>query len=334
MSSSNIRFDLVAPGRPGSLGSVDLMKRTPPKGLHDLRASAPLYQVDAALADAINVALTLGAPLLVTGEPGTGKTQLAYWLAWYFGIEADVTEGERQQPFELAIKSTTVYQDLLYRFDTVAYFRDARVEGGALDKAKYVTKGPLWRAIEEVNAGRPAIVLLDEIDKAPRDFPNDLLRELDQFEFEVKETKERIVGEKNRPPPIVVATSNIEKALPPAFLRRCVFHHITVDEALLRRAIVAWRRVREEPSAPGPAVVGHEAPALNELEEAALQAFRKLREVDQLDKVPATAELLGWLTALVARKTEASELRGRLGDLPLLSVLIKDHEDLGRVRGS
>jgi MoxR-like ATPase len=170
------RFDLIDPHRSEPLGSAELARRQPPKGLHDLRASAPLYQVDSKLADAINVALALGAPLLVTGEPGTGKTQLGYYLAWYFGLE---------QPFELAIKSTTVFQDLLYRFDTVAYFRDGRVGTGSLDKEQFVSPGPLWQAIEKVNAGEPAIVLLDEIDKAPRDFPNDLLRELDQFRFVV-----------------------------------------------------------------------------------------------------------------------------------------------------
>jgi MoxR-like ATPase len=139
------------------------------------------------------------------------------------------------------------------------------------------------------------------------------------------------VGRQDRPPPIVVATSNSEKQLPPAFLRRCVFHHIELDEALVRRAIVTWRRTRG-----GKAVARDDRDALEltELETAAMRSFLQVREIEGMEKVPATAELLGWLTALVARGTEAAELKLRLGELPLLPALIKDREDLARIRGT
>lgn len=339
------KFDLIDPEATEPAGMTELLERRPPKGLHDLRASAPLYKIDPKLADSINVALALGAPLLVTGEPGTGKTQLAYYLAWYFGIEADVPLEKRRQPFDLAIKSTTTYRDLLYRFDAVAYFREARVakgegKGDEVDKRKFVSPGPLWLAIDEANAGRPAIVLLDEIDKAPRDFPNDLLRELDQFELVVEDTGQRVARKRDVPPPIVVVTSNSEKQLPPAFLRRCVFHHIELDNTLVTRAIVSWRETRGGSAEAVVTARGdagrprEDEPGLTKLEAAAVQAFWRVREIAGMEKVPATAELLGWLTALVARGTEVKELDVRLGQLPLLSVLVKDREDLERVRAT
>ena len=328
-------FDLVKPRGVPPRNPELLVERDVPPRLHDLRTGAPLYQVSKDLATSINVALSIGAPLLLTGDPGTGKTQLAYYLAWYFGIEADVPPPRRQQPFTLAVKSTTVARDLLYRFDTVAYFRDARVakqgEGDdRIDKWKFLTKGPLWRAVEEIKATRPAVVLIDEIDKAPRDFPNDLLQELDQFRFYVDEVDHTEEVPADRPPPVVVITSNSEKPLPTAFLRRCVFHHIEFDEQLIRTAIASWRASQAQgPKGWEAAEAGASEVALPELsarDEAAMRAFLRVRDVGDLEKVPATAELLGWLSALDASGIQTSELSEgkRLEDLLLLSALLKD----------
>lgn len=330
-------FEIIDHNRTEPLGPDALDRRRSQLRLHDLRAGAPLYRLDAELATAINVALSVGAPLLLTGEPGTGKSQLAYYLTWYFGIEAQRPELEREQPFTLPVKSTTVWRDLLYTFDTVQYFYDAQRKSRKdeeLDPTQYREKGPLWRAIEAAEAGRTAVVLIDEIDKAPRDFPNDLLRELDQFEIRCKETREEKAGPKDRLP-IVVITSNSEKRLPPAFLRRCIFHHIEFDEALVRRAVAAWREAQRGEAPPsGGGLEPSEAPMLGETDEAAVQAFMRVRRVPRLHKLPATAELLVWMAALDTRGVKAGELTGSAGELPLLSALIKDRDDLKTLRAT
>ncbi|MCX4240322.1 AAA family ATPase [Paraliomyxa miuraensis] len=332
-------FEIIDHLRTEPLGPDALQRRRSQLRLHDLRAGAPLYRLDAELATAINVALSVGAPLLLTGEPGTGKSQLAYYLTWYFGLEAGVPEAEREQPFTLPVKSTTVWRDLLYTFDTVQYFYDAQRKSRKdeeLDPKQYRDKGPLWRAIEVAKSGKTAVVLIDEIDKAPRDFPNDLLRELDQFEIRCKETREELSGHKDRLP-IVVITSNSEKRLPPAFLRRCIFHHIEFDETLVRRAVAAWRDFQRDggPAKGRPEGIGPgEVPSLGPTDEAAVQAFMRVRRVPRLHKLPATAELLVWMAALDTRGVKASELTGSVGELPLLSALIKDRDDLKTLRAT
>jgi MoxR-like ATPase len=254
------------------------------------------------------VALAVGAPLLLTGEPGTGKTQVAFYLAWFFDIEDHL--------YPLYVRSTTTVEDLLYRFDAVAYLHaanDPARRGDGISKADFVERGPLWRAYE---AGGPAVVLLDEIDKAPRDFPNDLLNVLDQHTFHVPEAGQT-VSRGDSPPPVVVITSNSERRLPEPFLRRCIFHHIEFTEELLRRAVEA--RIGDFPN------------LTSEVREAALERFLDLRGHD-LRKKPATAELLVWLTLLSARGGVTVEtLRGPLRSLPALAALVKDRDDLARL---
>ncbi|MEM7677359.1 MAG: MoxR family ATPase, partial [Myxococcota bacterium] len=154
-----------------------LVEREIPMSLSNHQTAAPYYQASDELEAAINTALAVGAPLLLTGEPGTGKTQVAFHLAWYFGLDIET------EVFRLDVRSTTSFKDLLYDFDAVRYFHaanDPRRQQESLERADFVTQGPLWRAFEHDG---PSIVLLDEIDKAPRDFPNDLLHVLDQNEF-------------------------------------------------------------------------------------------------------------------------------------------------------
>ncbi|WP_437566135.1 MULTISPECIES: AAA family ATPase [unclassified Sorangium] len=277
-----------------------------PSALGSHKAAAAHFQPHEELVLAINAALAVGAPLLLTGEPGTGKTQVAYWIAWHFEIQ------DRLFPFH--VRSTTVASDLLYRFDTVGYFHaahDPNLKGGSIDRGAFIQKGVLWKAL--VAEGR-AIVLIDEIDKAHRDFPNDLLNVLDQHRFTVIETGEEPARREGAPPPLVVITSNSERRLPEPFLRRCIFHHIEFTPELVRRAVAA--RTGDFPRLDAAA------------QEAALERFLELRDRD-LRKKPATSELLVWLTLLSARGgVSASDLRrAPLRALPALSALIKDRDD-------
>jgi MoxR-like ATPase len=303
----NFGFELLDPGDRQPVARKEaLAQRTLPATLSSHREAARHYQPDAALVDAINVALAVGAPLLLTGEPGTGKTQVAHYLAWYFGLE--------DQLFPLYVRSNTTAEDLFYRFDAVAYLHaanDPARRGENLSRAEFVEPGPLWRAYETAD---PAVVLIDEIDKASRDFPNDLLHVLDQHEFYVPERKQWI-RRGRKPPPVVVITSNSERRLPEPFLRRCIFHHIEFTEELVRRAVQA--RLDDFPQLPG------------DVREAAIARFLEIRG-REIRKPPATAELLVWLTILSARgNVTVDDIRNRrLVELPAISTLIKDRDDL------
>jgi MoxR-like ATPase len=268
------------------------------------------------LTTSIHAALAVGDPLLLTGEPGTGKTQVAYYIAYRIGL------GE---VLRFQVKSDSRARDIMYEFDAVRYFYDAHVtrevlaeHGGQppLDKRNYVEPRQLWLALQSEG---PRVLLIDEIDKAPRDFPNDLLFEFDKMEFDVPETGDRIFG---RPEsrPVVVVTSNSERQLPDAFLRRCVYHHMEFSENLLQRVFEARR---EEFTNLHESVVA-----------LAMERFIALRRLAQR-KRPATAEFLVRLRLLaLSENIEPRTLEGDLSQLPYLGVLLKDRDDIARVRGA
>ncbi len=286
-----------------------LADRVVPPISGSLKHSALSYRPDPDLVEAVNVALATAQPLLVTGEPGTGKTQLAYYLAHYFAINTDTNL------FRLDVKSATTHEDLTYGFDAVAYLHaasDPRRENEVISKGEFVEKGVLWQAFE---ATGQSILLLDEIDKAPRDFPNDLLRVIDEHSFFCKE-RNLTVNLVNKAPPLTIITSNNERRLPDAFLRRCIYHHIDLTDDLIYRAVGAHL---ENPDFPDLSAAVHEA---------AIERFLELRK-RRLNKPPSLGELLVWLAVLAAKDyTDADNLGScPLAEVPGLSCLVKDQDD-------
>jgi len=249
---------------------------------------------------AVNAAVTLGRPLLIKGEPGTGKTQLAEEVARSLG----------RPLFEWHVKSTTKAQQGLYEYDAVSRLRDSQLGDERVhDIANYIVKGMVWKAFESAER---AVLLIDEVDKADIEFPNDLLRELDRMEFYVYETRE-LVRARHRP--IVIITSNNEKELPDAFLRRCFFHYIRFPDTETMQRIV-------EVHYPG---------LKRELLSEALESFFRLREVPGLKKKPSTSELLDWIKLLVAEDIPPEALRaeeGRSPIPPLYGALLKNEQDV------
>ncbi len=249
---------------------------------------------------AVNAAITLQRPLLVKGEPGTGKTRLAI----------EVAESLRLPLLEWHIKSTTKAQQGLYEYDAVSRLRDSQLgDPRVQDIANYIVKGMLWQAF---TSDTPVVLLIDEVDKADIEFPNDLLRELDRMEFYVYETKE-LVKATHRP--IVFITSNNEKELPDAFLRRCFFHYIRFpDKETMER------------------IVDVHFPGLKKgLLREALEVFFELREVPGLKKKPSTSELLDWLKLLLAEDIPAEALRAKDRKTmipPLHGALLKNEQDV------
>ena len=257
------------------------------------------YIADRDLTIAVNAAITLEKPLLVKGEPGTGKTELARQVAGALGMDL----------LEWHVKSTTKAQQGLYEYDAVSRLRDSQLgEERVHDVKNYIRPGKLWDAF---TADKRVVLLIDEVDKADIEFPNDLLQELDRMSFHVYETGETVAAVHR---PVVIITSNNEKELPDAFLRRCFFHYISFPEAETLAKIV-------EVHYPG---------IKQSLLREALTQFYEIREVPGLKKKPSTSEVLDWIRLLVAEDIDPSDLRRNANEaLPKLhGALLKNEQDV------
>lgn len=256
------------------------------------------YVVQDELMNAVNVAIALEKPLLIKGEPGTGKTMLA----------KAISDGLSKELVIWNIKSTTKAQDGLYVYDTVQRLYDSQFgEGDVADIKKYIKLGKLGEAF---TADTQVVLLIDEIDKADLEFPNDLLWELDQMEFYIPETKETI---KTKVRPIVIITSNAEKELPDAFLRRCIFHYIAFPEADKMEEIIKV----------------HYPDIDEKLMDQAMEKFYEIREMKELQKKPGTSELLDWLQALTLAGISLDKLKE---NVPFLGVLLKKNQDMDTMK--
>jgi MoxR-like ATPase len=265
------------------------------------------------LVQAVQVAVDLGMPLLVTGEPGTGKTQLAHWLA----LEMNRLQPEvfgTDEPLVFNTKSTSVFSDLFYRYDAMLHFH----QGKENPIGDYIHFDALGKAILRARDERKrTVVLIDEVDKAPRDLPNDILSEVEEMRFRVKESGEDYFADP-RFKPILVFTSNKERDLPDAFRRRCVFYHLEFGKLDLD-AIVRARLKLERGS--------HDA-----LFQVALAHFNNIRLLDRkLDKLPATAELINWIRYLVDQKADLATAEGRKLLEVSYSLLAKSDADLAEM---
>ena len=310
-----------------------LERRQLPHFSSNHQQAAPYYKPSKDLLLAINMALHTGSPLLLTGEPGTGKTQAAAFVGAYFGIKV----------YAFVVKSTSVAQDLLYEFDAVGYLHWAQaachtppgrqpMAPDAIQAATHAVRQgflhrrALWQAYDDAH---DSVVLIDEIDKAPRDFPNDLLHELDQHSFPHPFDHREIIRPKCGRPPIVMITSNEERRLPDAFLRRCIFHRIELTPELVADAVDSMARAT---SGPGEARGGNFPNLSPAARQAAQKRFWDIRKVQGIDKKPSTAELLTWLCILSAQGVTVEALEhSHLQQLPGIEALIKDYGDWQRL---
>ncbi|MEA4922843.1 MAG: MoxR family ATPase [Eubacteriaceae bacterium] len=252
------------------------------------------YVATKELMNAVNVSIALQKPLLIKGEPGTGKTMLAEAISESLDMELIIW----------SIKSTTKAQDGLYVYDTVQRLYDSQFgEGDVADISQYIKLGKLGEAF---TSDKQVVLLIDEIDKADLEFPNDLLWELDKMEFYINETKETV---KTKTRPIVIITSNAEKELPDAFLRRCIFHYIEFPDEEKMREIVNV----------------HFGDVDKKLLNQAMESFYKIREMDDLQKKPSTSELLDWLQALMISGVKVDKIAK---EIPYVGVLLKKNQDI------
>ena len=252
------------------------------------------YVVTKELMNAVNVSIALQKPLLIEGEPGTGKTMLAESISKALDMDLIIW----------GIKSTTKAQEGLYVYDTVQRLYDSQFgEGNVSDIKQYIKLGKLGEAF---TSDKQVVLLIDEIDKADLEFPNDLLWELDKMEFYINETKETI---KTKHRPIVIITSNAEKELPDAFLRRCIFHYIEFPDAEKMEEIINV----------------HFGNIDQKLCQKALEAFYEIRKMDEIQKKPSTSELLDWIQALMISGVDIENLSS---EMPFVGVLLKKNQDI------